>query len=187
MLILVDGALCHRGFGPMPKLRKELEKDFTVYTYDRRGRGESSDTQPYSAGREVEDIGALITAAGGSAFVAGVSSGAALALEAVRSGVPIKKLALYEAPFIVDDARTPIPPDFLDQLNAALAKDHRGDAVRMFMKLVGMPAIMASLMRVSGLEKLRAVAPRSPRHNDRQRFSAGRCPKTGGCRSNTSR
>jgi pimeloyl-ACP methyl ester carboxylesterase len=162
-LILVDGALCHRGFGPMPKLRKELEKDFTVYTYDRRGRGESSDTKPYSAEREVEDIAALITAAAGSVFVAGVSSGAALALEAARSGLPIKKLALYEAPFIVDDTRMPIPPDFLEQLNAALEKDHRGDAVRLFMKLVGMPAIMASLMRVFPVwKKLRAVAHTLP-------------------------
>src|SRR5262245_62438315 len=73
-LILVDGAMCHRGFGPMPALRKELEKDFTVYTFDRRGRGESSDTKPYEPAQEVEDIAALITAAGGSAYVAGVSS-----------------------------------------------------------------------------------------------------------------
>jgi len=162
-LILVDGAMCHRGFGPMPALRKELGKDFTVYTYDRRGRGESADTKPYSVEREVGDIAALITVAGGPAHVAGVSSGAALALEAARYGLPIKKLALYEAPFIVDDARTPIPADFLDQLNAALAKDHRGDAVRMFMKLVGMPAIMASAMRLFPVwKKLRAVAHTLP-------------------------
>ena len=162
-LILVDGALCHRAFGPTPKLRKELEKDFTVFTYDRRGRGDSSDTKLYSVEREVEDIAALINAAGGSVFVAGVSSGAALALEAARHGLPIKKLALYEAPFIVDDSRTPTPPDFLEQLNAALDKDHRGDAVRMFMRLVGMPAIMASVMRVFPVwKKLRAVAHTLP-------------------------
>jgi pimeloyl-ACP methyl ester carboxylesterase len=163
VLILVDGAMCYRGFGPMPKLAAELEKDFTVYTYDRRGRGDSSDTKPYAVEREVEDMSAFITAAGGSAHVAGVSSGAALALEAARQGLPIKKLALYEAPFIVDDSRTPIPADFLDQLDAALAKDHRGDAVRMFMKLVGMPAIMASLMRLFPVwKKLRAVAHTLP-------------------------
>ena len=74
-LILVDGALCSRSFGPMPKLAPLLAQHFTVYTYDRRGRGQSGDTQPYSKEREVEDIAALIQEAGGSAFLLGLSSG----------------------------------------------------------------------------------------------------------------
>jgi hypothetical protein len=79
-IILVDGALCSRAFGPMPELAKLLALHFTVINYDRRGRNESGDTQPYTAWREVEDIEALIQEAGGTAFVAGISSGAALAL-----------------------------------------------------------------------------------------------------------
>src|SRR5215475_782392 len=90
-LILVDGALCHRKFGPSAALAKELSDRFTVFTYDRRGRGESSDTQPYSIEREVEDLKAIIAAAGGSAYVLGVSSGAALALEAANRRLPITK------------------------------------------------------------------------------------------------
>src|SRR5512140_3208432 len=80
-VILVDGAMCYRGFGPMPGLAKLLEPHFTVYTYDRRGRGESGDTPPYSVECEVEDLEALIHAAGGSAYLLGLSSGAALAME----------------------------------------------------------------------------------------------------------
>ena len=81
-LILVDGALCYRASGPMAPLAKLLAPHFTVFTYDRRGRGDSSDTRPYAVEREVEDIETLIEEAGGSAFVYGTSSGAALALEA---------------------------------------------------------------------------------------------------------
>ena len=81
-VILVDGALCFRSFGPMGELAKLLSPHFTVYSYDRRGRGESSNSKPYAVEREVEDIDALINEAGGSAFVFGTSSGGCLALEA---------------------------------------------------------------------------------------------------------
>src|SRR5437868_2828911 len=80
-LIVVDGALCRRDLGPSGPLARLLNGRFTVFTYDRRGRGESADTAPYAAAREVEDLQALIAAAGGEAFVFGYSSGAALALE----------------------------------------------------------------------------------------------------------
>src|SRR5579862_8710988 len=110
-VILVDGALCSRDFGPMPGLAKLLAPHFTVFNYDRRGRNESGDTQPYAPEREIEDIDALIQAAGGSAFIAGISSGAALALAATASGLNIKKLALYEAPFMVDKSGHKPPPD----------------------------------------------------------------------------
>src|SRR5687768_11945325 len=101
-LILVDGALCSRSFGPMPKLAPFLAPHFTVYWYDRRGRGDSGDTLPYAKQREVEDLQALIEAAGGSAHVVGLSSGAALALEAAASGAGITKVAAYEPPYMVD-------------------------------------------------------------------------------------
>src|SRR5512143_3384580 len=102
-LILVDGALCYRGFGPMPGLAQLLMPYFTVYTYDRRGRGESGNTAPYALEREVEDIDALLDAAGGRALMFGISSGACLILEAaMQLGSKIKKLALYEPPYNSD-------------------------------------------------------------------------------------
>src|SRR5215472_2869569 len=88
-LVLVDGAFCHRTFGANVPLPALLSQRFTVYTYDRRGRGESGDTLPYAIEREIEDLDAVIRAAGGSAFAYGISSGAALALEAVNRGVGI--------------------------------------------------------------------------------------------------
>ncbi len=117
-----------------------------MFTYDRRGRGDSGNTPPYAVQREVEDLEALMDEAGGSAFVYGISSGAALALEAANQGLAIEKLALYEAPFIVDDSRAPIPKDYLVQLNGLISADRRGDAVKLFMKLVGVPTIFISLM-----------------------------------------
>jgi pimeloyl-ACP methyl ester carboxylesterase len=162
-LILVDGALCHRKFGPMPKLSPLLANDFTVLTYDRRGRGDSGDTPPYAIEREIEDIDALIKEAGGSAFVYGVSSGAALALEAAHHGLAISKLAMYEAPFVVDDSQPPLPKGFLDRLKALIATGRRGDAVRLFMRLVGMPAVFIAVMRfMPAWSKLTAVAHTLP-------------------------
>jgi pimeloyl-ACP methyl ester carboxylesterase len=162
-IILVDGALCSRSFGPMPKLAPHLAQHFTVFTYDRRGRGESSDTKPYAVEREVEDLEALVKETGGSAFVYGISSGAALALEAANRGLAIKKLALYEAPFIVDDSRPPIPEGYLAQLNELIASDRRGDAVKLFMKLVGVPAIFVAMMRfMPAWSKLKSVAHTLP-------------------------
>jgi pimeloyl-ACP methyl ester carboxylesterase len=148
-VILVDGALCYRASGPSGPLAALLAEHFTVLTYDRRGRGESGDTAPYAIEREVEDLEALINSreAGGSACVYGISSGAALALEAANRGVGITRLALYEAPFIVDDTRPPIPGDFMARLKEAVAADRRSDAVKMFMKLVGVPAVFIALMR----------------------------------------
>src|SRR6202521_802997 len=105
-VILVDGALCYRGMGQSGQLAELLAQHFTVFTHDRRGRGASGDTAPYAVEREVEDIAALLGEAGGAAFVWGTSSGAALALEAANRLAGIEKLALYEAPFIVDDGRS---------------------------------------------------------------------------------
>src|SRR5436309_15202180 len=102
----------------MPKLAPRLARDFTVFMYDRRGRGASGDTQPYAVEREVEDLDALIREAGGAAGVFGYSSGANLALEAAAHGLNITKLALYDAPFIVGDD-LPRPPK---EIAAQLAK-----------------------------------------------------------------
>jgi pimeloyl-ACP methyl ester carboxylesterase len=131
-LVLVGGALSDRSAAfPMAAY---LAPHFTVVAYDRRGRGDSGDTAPYAVNREVEDIEALILAAGGSAFVFGHSSGAVLALEATRT-IPgrIPKLALYEPPFIVDDSRAPLPGDYVTRLDEMVSTGRRGDAVEFFM------------------------------------------------------
>jgi pimeloyl-ACP methyl ester carboxylesterase len=159
-VVLVDGALCHRKMGPMTPLAKVLAPHFTVFTYDRRGRGESGQTPPYAVEREVEDLQAVITAAGGSARVCGISSGAVLALEAAQRGVPMQKLALYEAPFIVDGTRTPLPEDYLARLKDMIAHDRRGDAVKYFMAAVQVPKIFVWVMSVLPSWKgLMATAP----------------------------
>lgn len=162
-VILVDGALCHRGFGPLGKVAEELKNRFTVYTYDRRGRGESGDAPSYDPAREVEDLAAVIEEAGGHAFVCGVSSGAALALEAARRGLPIDRLALYEAPFIVDDTRAPAPDDYLAAQRRSIAEGRPGEAVRRFMRLVGTPALLVAVMRCTPVwPKLTKVARTLP-------------------------
>jgi len=129
-LILVLGALCDRATGR--PLAAALAPHFTVFAYDRRGRGDSGDTSPYAPEREIEDLDALIGEAGRAAFVYGHSSGAALALEAAVRGLPISKLALYEPPYIVDDSRPPQPDDFLPRLRALVAAGRRADTVELF-------------------------------------------------------
>lgn len=107
-IILVGGALQHRAIDPQTAyLAKLLAEDFTVIHYDRRGRGDSGDTAPYTVEREIEDLEALLNESGGSAFVFGMSSGGVLALDAAAQGLAISKLALYEPPFVVNDNRPP--------------------------------------------------------------------------------
>lgn len=162
-VILVDGALCYRDFGPMKPLAALLEPDFTVFTYDRRGRGESGNTLPYAVEREVEDLEALIEEAGGSAFVYGNSSGAALALDAANCLPGINKLALYEAPFIVDNSLHPRPNDYIAHMDHLIATNRRGDAVKLFMKTVGTPSFAILMMRFMPVwSKFTAVAHTLP-------------------------
>jgi len=150
-IIFVDGALAHRAFNPAAaEFASLLGPRFSVVTYDRRGRGESGDTQPYAPAREVEDLDALIAEVGGSAFVVAVSSGAAVALDAAAEGRAINKLALYEPSFIVDSTRPPIPPDYVTRLKDFVASGRRGDAVELFMTAaVGVPAEMVAQMRMA--------------------------------------
>src|SRR5580765_6792150 len=163
-LILVDGALCSRAFGPSPKLAALLARHFTVYAYDRRGRGQSGDTHPYSPAREVEDIAALIEAAGGSAFLLGLSSGGALSLEAAASGLAVGKVVAYEPPY-VDDSGQRGGAAHEGQLKRLLAEGDRGGAVKYFMKdMVGVPAPIVLVMRLMPWiwRKLEAVANTLP-------------------------
>jgi pimeloyl-ACP methyl ester carboxylesterase len=163
-LILVGGALNTRSFGPNGSLAPLLAERFTVINYDRRGKGASGDTPPWTVEREFEDLDALIEAVGGSAHVYGISSGAALALEAASRGLSIEKLALYEAPFIVDDSRPPHADDYLPRLQRLVASGRRSEALRLFMREgVDVPVLFVVLMRVMPVwSKLKAVAHTLP-------------------------
>lgn len=147
-LILVAGALGVRTHFMVVALADLLATHFTVYNYDRRGRGDSGDTQPYAVQREIEDIEALIDEAGGSAYVYGVSSGAALALEAA-SALPdkIKKLVLYEPPYVLDGSRPPLPDRYVETVTEFAATGRRGDAVALFMTVVGVPEAFIPQMK----------------------------------------
>ena len=147
-VILVDPALCDRGMGQSRQLAKLLAPHFSVFTYDRRGRGGSGDTAPYAVEREVEDIAALVSEAGGSAYLWGMSSGAVLALEAASRLSGVRKLALYEAPFIVDDSR-PTTEDQWIRIGEEVEAGRRGGAVRLFLRMVGVPGFFIALMRLS--------------------------------------
>jgi pimeloyl-ACP methyl ester carboxylesterase len=141
-VILVGGAFQHRAIDPKTaQLATLLAQHFTVFHYDRRGRGDSGNTKPYAVEREIEDLEALIKKAGGSAFVFGMSSGAVLALRAAARGLGIKKLALYEPPFNSGDDRARLASkNYTKQLTALLAEGRRGDAVALAMMTFGSPA-----------------------------------------------
>jgi pimeloyl-ACP methyl ester carboxylesterase len=146
-IILVDGAFCYRENGPSTELAARLAQSFTVYTYDRRGRGESSDHSPYSIQSEIDDFAAVADQASGPIYVVGISSGGALAMQAAASGVPIKKLILYEPPFISDNG---IPRSFASKkarVEEFIASGDRGGAVRFFLTDVfGAPKAFALAM-----------------------------------------
>lgn len=131
-------------------LAELLAADFTVYNYDRRGRGDSGDTTPYAVDREYEDIAALIGAAGGSAMVYGTSGGGILALEAAARGLAITKLVMWEPPFIVPGTRPPVPADYQARLRDLLAQNRRGDMVELFLTVAaGIPAEFVAQIRQS--------------------------------------
>jgi len=133
-LVLVTGAMATRA--DTASVAASLAPYFTVFAYDRRGRGDSGDTPPYAVEREIEDLQAMIDEAGGSAFVFGHSSGAILALEATRLIAPsIAKMALYEPPFIIDDT-PPLPEDYVSRLQELVSAGRRGDTVNYWMTSV---------------------------------------------------
>lgn len=159
-LILVDGAVSVRG--GKAGLDPLLGPEFTVFRYDRRGRGDSGDTRPYATEREVEDLAAVIGAAGGSAGLYGHSSGSALVIDAAIALGPgaVPEIALYEAPYDDDPASQPRWDRYLDELAAALAAERRGDAVALFMAFVGTPADQIEAARdAAWFKDLAAIEP----------------------------
>ena len=135
-VILVSGAMS-TGDTVAP-LAEALADRFTAVVYDRRGRGESGDTRPYAVEREVEDLAALLGAVGGEAALYGVSSGGALALRAAASGLPVRRIAVYEVPFAVYEGGAEERAEYTERLTSALEQDRRGDAVELFLRLTGL-------------------------------------------------
>ena len=141
-LILVGGALEQRAMhAAAPRLIEQLAQHFAVIDYDWRGRGASTDTQPYAVEREIDDIEAIIDKVSGPAILFGNSSGAALALEAaIALGAKVKGLAMYEAPYNPDEAGRQAWREYAKRLTELLAEGRRADALIHFMLLTGMPA-----------------------------------------------
>lgn len=153
-VILVNGALGYREFKLMTTLTDLLSERCTVINYDRRGRGDSDEAGPFAVEREIEDIAALIDAAGGRASLWGFSSGGALALHAAGAGIGVEKLALYEVPFMVDPDDKMPTPDYGQRLDQLVAAGDRRDAVRHFMRnAMGIPAPVVAAMRLTPMWK----------------------------------
>ena len=160
-VILVDGAICSRSLGPMADLVPFLAEQFTVFHYDRRGRGDSSDAPTYAPSREVEDLNAMIEAAGGSAMVVGMSSGAALAGLTAAEGSKITKLVMCEPPYQIEASAKADQVRKVQVLNDLIKQDKRNEAVAYFqVDIVGIPRFVPWILRLTPMwPKLKAVAP----------------------------
>jgi pimeloyl-ACP methyl ester carboxylesterase len=157
-LILVDAAGNYRDFRPLRAPVERLAADFTVYVYDRRGRGASTDTLPYAIEREVDDLAALIADAGGSACVYAMSSGCLLALHAAASGLAIPRLALFEPP--IEPSEAPAgETDFTAELAELVDAGRLRDAVELFHRGIGVPEEVMAQMTAPVRAALEAVAP----------------------------
>jgi pimeloyl-ACP methyl ester carboxylesterase len=157
-LVLVDGAMCHRRFGPSEPFTKALRDDYTVVSYDRRGRGESGDSSTYRPELELDDLRAVIDAVGGEPYVLGFSSGAGLAYRAAAAGVPMKKLIGYEAPYVGRRGGR----DYVADLDRLIDEGKNGKAVDYFMvKMVGGPFFLPLMFRVMGKlwGQMKTIAP----------------------------
>jgi pimeloyl-ACP methyl ester carboxylesterase len=158
-VILVEAALHYRGFSSFGGLAPLLAEQFRVYSYDRRGRGESTDTPPYAPEREVEDLDALIAEAGGSAHLYGYSSGALLAMRAAADGLSIGRLALLEPP-LQDDGAEPPESNLTAELAELVGAGRNGDAVEHFNRSIGVPPEFVTDMRSAPeWARMEAIAP----------------------------
>ncbi|MEV5748456.1 alpha/beta fold hydrolase [Actinoallomurus sp. NPDC052308] len=157
-VVLVSGASCAREVHA--ELAGLLAGDLTVLNYDRRGRGDSGDTAPYAVDREIEDLAAVIEAAGAAAAVFGNSSGAVLALRAAAAGLPITRLVLWEPPFQLDADAPGRARAYVTELTACLADGRRGDAMALFMRSVGItPAVIDEMRQAPVWAAMEALAP----------------------------
>lgn len=163
-VIIVGGAFSYRKFKDLVQLAEILSSDHLVINYDRRGRDDSGDNQPYSVQKEVEDLEAVIDAVGGKAYVYGISSGGALALEAADVlPTKITRLALYEAPYLVDDTGKTMSSDYLPRLQEHISKNDRSQAIKQFLPEVGAPALVVAIMQITPVwKKLKSLAHTLP-------------------------
>ncbi|GAB1327429.1 alpha/beta fold hydrolase [Streptomyces sennicomposti] len=172
-VVLVSGAMSTGA--TLAPLAARLADRFDVLVPDRRGRGASGDTAPYAVEREVEDIAALVEAAGGSAALYGVSSGAALVLRAAASGLPVTRVAVYEPPFALSEEEVAERAEYTARLAEALREGRRGDAVALFLSLTGLaPEIIVSARASPMWPDMEAIAP-TLAHDDAV-MAGGRVP-----------
>ncbi|WP_280445601.1 alpha/beta fold hydrolase [Nocardia brasiliensis] len=160
-LVYVTGATCFRKFRPVVDDVKAFSKEFTVYTYDRRGRGDSTDTAPYEVQREVDDIEAMIDAAGGNAFVYGHSSGAVLTLEAaLRLPHKVDRAVIYDASYVHDAAERDSYAELARKVESLLQRGENSGAVKEFLREIGMPRPFVALLPLfPGWSTMKALAP----------------------------
>ncbi|MET7273013.1 alpha/beta hydrolase [Streptomyces flaveolus] len=157
-VVLVSGAMSTGA--TLAPLAAALSDRFDVTVYDRRGRGGSGDTAPYAVEREVEDLAALIEAVGGEASLYGISSGGALVLRAAASGLPVRRVAVYEVPYAMDDDAARARAEYTERLGEALGQGRRGDAVELFLRLTGLGEEMIRGARRSPMwAGMESVAP----------------------------
>jgi pimeloyl-ACP methyl ester carboxylesterase len=154
-LIVIGGILCDRA--TTRPLAERLSEHFTVLNFDRRGRGDSGGTTPYSVQREIEDIAALISHVGVRSAVYGHSSGAGLALHAAATGLPITRLVLHEPPYDDDEDSRRGARELGESIRKATTEDHPADAIRLFFEPTGMPQEMVD--EIAADPRTQAMAP----------------------------
>ncbi|GAB2715530.1 alpha/beta fold hydrolase [Nocardia thraciensis] len=161
VLLYITGATCFRNFRPIVSDAKTFAADFTVCTYDRRGRGDSGAGLPYSIDREIDDIEAIIDAVGGAAHLYGHSSGAVLALEAaLRIPHKVERAVVYDAPYVHDETERTSYAALSDRVELLLRRGKNGRAVREFLCGIGMPPAFAYLLpAMPGWKTMKALAP----------------------------
>ena len=160
-LVYITGASCFRSFLPIRQDVKVFAREFTVYSYDRRGRGDSDEAGAWSVEREVEDIAAIIDAAGGRAHLYGHSSGAVLALEAsLRLTDQVDRAVLYDAPYVHDETERDDYARLGRQVKRLLDEGENAAAMRTFLRGIGMPrTFVAALPLMPGWRTMKALAP----------------------------
>jgi pimeloyl-ACP methyl ester carboxylesterase len=157
-LVLVVGAFCDRS--STADLTALLADAFTVYEYDRRGRGASGDTPPYAAQREVEDLTAVLAATGGTPYVYGHSSGAVIALEAAAGGAPVRAVVAYEPPYTAGDDPSGGSGEILERVRARIEAGDRDGAAAAFLEGAGAPAEVVAMIRTGpGWPRMCELAP----------------------------
>lgn len=160
-LVSITGATCFRRFKPVAADAKTFSSKFRVINYDRRGRGDSTDTAPWSLEREIEDIDAMIDALGGRACLYGHSSGAVLALHAAHAlGEKVQSTVLYDASWVADQAERESYATLRAEVDSLLDAGRNAAALRRFLIEIGMPrAFVTMLPLMPGWRTMVELAP----------------------------